>query len=375
MPNRPFLPPQDLQDDIEIADAIESCAESYGTLSDTSIRIVKEQYSVFEIVRHIEKRRINISPDFQRYSVWSDLQRSELIETILLEIPIPMLYLFENELGEKQIIDGKQRLTALHDYISGKFTLSKLKLLPEYIGKSFNQLPPILQARIEDCQLQIYVVKPPTPDNVKFYIFDRINRGGTQLNQQEMRHALHQGKSTKLLQSIASDERVSYFGIAKHDSSRMQKEYMILRFLSFYLYSTGFIHVNDDFSNDINELHSHVMKFLNGCDDQFIEQLRLHTIWSFYYVFITLGERAFQSIGSNSRTVISLFEIILHVFSNNDVRKKIEEGLKDRIVDIVDDYKIQVKSNKMLFSDNKTVSNSYNRTQFANEIIESIKHA
>lgn len=377
MLRRPSLPRYDshYDNDIEIDDAIESCAESFGMLNDTSIRIANEQYSVFEIIRNMEKGRINLSPDFQRYSVWSDLQRSELIESILLGIPIPMLYLFEDELGEKHIIDGKQRLTALRDYMYGEFTLSKLKLLPDYIGMSFDKLPPILQAKIEDCQLQTYVVKPPTPDNVKFYIFDRINRGGTQLNQQEMRHALHQGRSTRLLQSIATDDCINLFGIAKHDSSRMQKEYMVLRFISFYLYIKGFIHTNDNTSNDVNELHSHVMRYLNGTDDSFIEQLKSFVIHTFHSVYRVLGETAFHNTSSSSRTIISIFEVILFVFSDQNVQEKLAKGQDGNISEIVYDYKSGMKSNRLLFSDNKSISTLRERALFGEEIIRTINNA
>ncbi|MCE7566223.1 DUF262 domain-containing protein [Aliivibrio fischeri] len=374
MSRNELMPPQEVYDDIEIADAIESCDTSYAMTPDTSIRIAKEQSSIFEIVRHIKQNRIDITPDFQRYSVWSDLQRSELVESVLMGIPIPMLYLFENEEGLKQVIDGKQRLTAICDFINGNFLLSKLKMLPQYNGLSFQQLPPILQAKFEDCQLQIYIVQPPTPDVVKFYIFDRINRGGTQLNQQEMRHALHQGASTKLLHLIANDERFLFFGIAKSDSSRMQKEYMVLRCLTLYLYASGYI-PNPNYTNDINELHSISMKFLNRCDSNFIDYLYNDTVWTLYHVLMTLGENAFKYIESNNRTIISLFEVITLVFSNNEVRQKISNNNVSIAINIINNYKSVIREDKGLYSDYKTVSALASRIQLANKIIEDIKFA
>ncbi|MGR2665659.1 DUF262 domain-containing protein [Vibrio campbellii] len=374
MSRNELMPPQEVYDDIEIADAIESCDTSYEMMPDTSIRIAKEQSSIFEIVRHIKQNRIDITPDFQRYSVWSDLQRSELVESVLMGIPIPMLYLFENEYGLRQVIDGKQRLTAICDFINGNFLLTKLKMLPQYNGLSFQQLPPILQAKFEDCQLQTYIVQPPTPDVVKFYIFDRINRGGTQLNQQEMRHALHQGASTRLLYSIANDERFLFFGIAKSDSSRMQKEYMVLRYLTFYLYACGYL-PNPIYTNDINELHSISMKFLNKCDNNFIDYLYNNTVWTLYHVLTTLGDNAFKYNESNNRTIISLFEVIMLVFNDNDVRQKVMSNKFNVAIDIISNYKDEIREDKGLYSDYKTVSALASRIQLANKIIEDIKFA
>ncbi|ELA7286600.1 DUF262 domain-containing protein [Vibrio parahaemolyticus] len=369
-----LMPRQEVDDDIEIADAIESCDSSFAMTPDTSIRIAKEQFSVFEIVRNISHNRIDITPDFQRYSVWSDLQRSELVESVLMGIPIPMLYLFENEEGLKQVIDGKQRLTAICDFIHGKFPLSKLKMLPQFNGFSFQQLPPILQSKFEDCQLQTYIVQPPTPDVVKFYIFDRINRGGTQLNQQEMRHALHQGASTRLLYLIANSDYFSFFGIAKSDSSRMQKEYMVLRYLTFYLFTYGYIHT-PNYTNDINELHSASMRFLNRCDNTFIDYLYNDTIWNLYNVSQVLGHNAFRYFDSNNKTIISLFEVITLVFSNVNVREKITANKTNILFDIINKYKNIIREDKGLYTDYKTVSALSGRVQLVNEIIEDIKVA
>ncbi|MDD9156865.1 DUF262 domain-containing protein [Aliivibrio sp. S4TY2] len=374
-----LMPIQENNEDIEIADAIESCCDkSYDMAPDTSIRIAKEQFSIFEIVRHIEGKRINLSPDFQRYNVWSDFQRSELIESVLMGIPIPMLYLFENEKGEKQVIDGKQRLTAIYDFMKDSFPLSKLRLLTEYNGFAFSKLPSILQARLEDCQLHTYIVQPPTPDVIKFYIFDRINRGGTQLNQQEMRHALHQGLSTKLLYDIANDERFAYFNIAKTDSSRMQKEYMALRCVTFHLCAFGYVNCNEALqTNDINELHSMTMKFLNGCDESFVEQLYIHTVWCLYYSIIVLGEDAFRYSGSNNRTIISLFEMIPFILGNYFTKEKIDLGnrSKDLVHSIINKYKDYIREDKSLSLDYKTISSLNNRIHLAKEIIEEIRIA
>lgn len=362
---------RELAEDIEIADAIESCESSYSMAPDTSIRIVKEQYSVYEVIRHVCRSRIDLQPNFQRYNVWTLLQKSELIESILMGIPIPMIYLFENEEGLRQVIDGKQRLTTLKDFVNGDFALMHLKMLSQYNDFRFYDLPPILQSKIEDTQLQVYIVQPPTPDVVKYYIFERINRGGTQLNQQEMRHALHQGKSTELLQTLATDERFLMFGIAKSDSSRMQREYMILRSLAFFLCSYGLIETN--LCHDINDLHSVTMKMLNSFEDAQISNLQNAFVWSLYRILQVIGTKAFTFSTSNNRTIISLFEIFPLVFNNIDVEKKIETVNPVIIENIVEDFKLKIREDKTAWNDYKSLEGLSRRMVIANQIIKEIK--
>ena len=374
MNKSPQIPDNDISDEIEIADAIESCSTHYELMPNTPIRIAKEQYSVFEILRNIKRKTINIAPDFQRYNVWTDLQRSELIESIIVGIPIPMLYLFEDDNGNKQVIDGKQRLTTLVDFINGKFPLKHLKMKVDLNGYFFDDLEFITQSKIEDCNLQTYIIQPPTPEIVKYYIFDRINRGGTQLNQQEMRHALHHGKATNLLYELASDTRFNYFEIAKSDSNRMQKEYMVLRYLTINIYFKGVTEYGD-LNNDINTLHSEIMKSINKLDDNVIDQINNFMLWSLYYSGIVLGVNAFRYNGSNKRTIISLFEIVLLIFDDVDVRNIInKENQKEinRIAKIINNHKDVIKENNALSSDYKSITALQKRLSYSKTIIKEI---
>ena len=88
-------------------------------------------------------------------------------------------------------------------FLNNEFSLESLKILSRYNGLRFKDLDPLLQSRIEDYQIQSYVILPPTDETVKFHIFDRVNRPGTQLNKQEIRNALYNGKITELLKEIA----------------------------------------------------------------------------------------------------------------------------------------------------------------------------
>ena len=83
---------------------------------------IKAQYSIMHLhTLCLKRKELIIDPDFQRHDVWKQRQKSELIESILMGIPIPLMYLFEDKNGKKQVVDGRQRISAILDFLEGKF--------------------------------------------------------------------------------------------------------------------------------------------------------------------------------------------------------------------------------------------------------------
>ena len=116
---------------------LEDNKENYPNLS---IKIEQAQYSIFELKRKYDKKRICIDPDFQRNFVWSNKQKSELIESVIMQIPLPLIYLAENEDGTLVVVDGRQRLTTFFQFLDNKFRLRDLKILPQINGMNFEDL-------------------------------------------------------------------------------------------------------------------------------------------------------------------------------------------------------------------------------------------
>lgn len=175
----------------------------------TSIKIDKDQYSIFELKRKYDKGKICMDPSFQRNFVWKSRQMSELIESVIMGIPLPLIYLAESENGDLIVVDGRQRLTTFFKFLNNEFHLNKLSILKEINGYNFKQLEEKYDkyaSSVEDFQLVVQIIKYPTPDRIRFDIFDRVNRGGTPLNKQEMRNALYQGKATELLNRLSKNE-------------------------------------------------------------------------------------------------------------------------------------------------------------------------
>ena len=157
------------------------------------INVTKRDFSIYELWRRYKKGKLDLAPTFQRREVWKPIQQSELIESIFMGLPLPIFYFKQQEGATFIVVDGRQRLTALFRYMENQFPLNGLRVLQELNGKYFRDLKDsfgIYQSQLEDYQIYSHLILPPTPDSILFDIFDRVNRGGTILNKQEIRNAL-----------------------------------------------------------------------------------------------------------------------------------------------------------------------------------------
>ncbi|MCP4696585.1 MAG: DUF262 domain-containing protein [Gammaproteobacteria bacterium] len=128
--------------------------------------------SVFQALRKIDKKEINLNPDFRRAFVWDEIKQSRLIESILIRIPLPAFYLDATNQIYWIVVDGLQRLTTLHRYCRKQtFALSGLQFLDELNGKRFDALPPKYKVLIEDdTSLLFYNLMPGTPNSPFFHM-------------------------------------------------------------------------------------------------------------------------------------------------------------------------------------------------------------
>ena len=294
------------------------------------IKIDKGFYTVYELKRRYdaEPKRIKLDSDFQRESIWKYKQKAELIESILMGLPLPIFYFNQDKYGNLIVVDGRQRLTALFEYMDGNFSLNHLKILNQFNEMKFDDLSPVYQTRIEDFQIQAHVIIPPTPDRIKFDIFDRVNRGGTSLNKQEIRNALYQGKATTFLKTVINTDAFKLAtGNAFLREKRMKDKYLITRFISFYLYFLNYYKEENGeqyvYKNDIDELLGKGMESLNLMPDDSIKQLENMTVNALMKSASILGKDAFRLINDGKRGPINMnvFEAIMFIMVEfNSVR-------------------------------------------------------
>jgi len=316
-----------------------------------NIKIEKIQLSIFQIKRKYDKdKTIRLNPDFQREKVWTPKQNRELIESVLMGIPLPMIYLSENKQGDLVVIDGRQRLTAFFDFMDNKFYLKDLKILKKYENVYFdaekkgNVLSTKERADIEDYQLQINVIKPPTPDRIKFDIFERVNRAGTQLNKQEMRNALYQVKAPALLKKLSELTIFKKLTNKSIKPTRMKDKYIILRTIGFYLWKKELLTNENgeriDYKSDIDDFLAKVMEFINTASEDKTDNISNIFENSLNNLNIVFNHNCFRlpSTTVKKRPInMYLFEALCYFFSQID-RELILKNKKN-IIKQIDDLK------------------------------------
>lgn len=362
-----------------------SSAEVNEVYPNAEVRVTRAQYSTLHIKRLVEERKeLIIDPDFQRGNVWAKKQGAELVESILMGIPIPVMYLFEMRDGKKQVVDGRQRISAILDFLNDKLVLRDLKILPEYNDCKFSDLDVKMQGIFEDSQMYFYIIQPPTPERVKYDIFDRVNRGGTRLTNQEMRNALYRGKSTRLISELSKSEeflRATGHGISP---KRQKDNYVVLRTISFYLLYKKFdliIKQNGEpieYKSDIDDFLAKMMIFINEkASDELIADCRTMFLRAMNNSYDIMGEDAYRfdayedEYGESRKRPINmpLFEMLVYIFSDDCVTKNIKVT-RIAITKFKDTYDYQ----KMLMNNVDSSTNVTERFSAAKKLLEQIRY-
>ena len=200
------------------------------------IRIRPTHIVVDQVITRLKFSEIDLAPDFQRHAgIWTRTNKSRLIESLLLRIPIPAFYVAADESELWSVVDGIQRMSTIDDYVNDRFKLSGIQYLNKFEGLRFRELPRPMQRRISETQLVVNVIEPGTPEDVKIDVFRRINTLGSPLSAQEIRHALHPDPVRSLLKHLATSRE---FLDATHGSispRRMRDREFVLRFLAFHI--------------------------------------------------------------------------------------------------------------------------------------------
>lgn len=282
-----------IDDDVELDstdnDLENNISDNSQPFDSTQINIAQKSLSVEGLVKRLNFNEIDLNTGFQRKSgLWDLKTKSQLIESLMLRIPLPVFY-FDGTVDDKWlVIDGLQRLSTFHDFfISKKLKLKGLEYFTDYDGCTYDDIPRTYTRRMEETQLFLYIIQPGTPNNVKFNIFKRINTPGLKLEPQEIRHALYQGKSTILLKQLAESEKFNNTTGKSISNERMLGCEFVLRFLAF---ETLGIEVYDRYDGKLDLFLNEAMDNINKMDDETIKIYR-----SSFYDGLKMSDLIFKS--------------------------------------------------------------------------------
>lgn len=212
----------------------EDFSESILSIPPEQRRLHTETYdfTIGTLIEQVKAKHIFI-PEFQRRYVWSQAQASRLIESLIIQCPIPVVYLNQEADERLSVIDGNQRIKSLQRYLDNQFDLRGLTAYPELEGKHFFELDPRFQRHITNRTMRCIVIAKDTHPQVKFDVFERLNTGAVKLTAQELRHGIYFGKLMKLCTKLATAKKWHPF-FAVDSNKRMRLEEFILRFFAMH---------------------------------------------------------------------------------------------------------------------------------------------
>ncbi|MBL8086090.1 MAG: DUF262 domain-containing protein [Candidatus Obscuribacter sp.] len=260
-------------------------------VDDRPITSQPNDWNVETLRSKYDRGTIELQPHYQREFVWELRPElpSRLIESILLEIPIPPIYFGKMANGKLELIDGQQRLTTLIKFVKNEFPLYRLERCSSLNGKWFRDLPEEVQTKILDTSIRSVVIDTGANDSLRYEIFERFNRGSVALNQQELRNCVYRGKFNDMLATLVNDSVWRKVKGTEKPEPRFVEREMILRL--FALHSRL-----DNFAGNLKQfLNEYMYKHAPKDDDEIQVQLDLfrQAMLNVYAVFSTNSGRLY----------------------------------------------------------------------------------
>ncbi len=188
------------------------------------------------LCKKIDKNTLVVRPEFQRYYIWEKKPKlkSRLIESVLLRVPIPTIYTAEQEDGKELVVDGQQRLLTFYNFTKKDgFRLTGLRILKELNGKSYGDLDSEIQDQINEYPIRVIKILKKSHRDIKFDVFERLNRGSVKLNEQELRNSIYHGSFNTYLKDLVKNKDFQRLQGLDDVDIRMRDVERVLRFFAF----------------------------------------------------------------------------------------------------------------------------------------------
>ena len=269
------------------------------------IRIITEQarYPLSTITSLLESDNYVLNPEFQRRHRWDVIKKSRLIESFIMNVPIPPIFLYEVDYSVYEVMDGLQRLTAVLQFYKNEYKLKGLEEWRELNNLFYKDLPEQVKKGIDRRYISSIILLQETAKNeieaqrLKQLVFERINSGGVHLEPQETRNALYDGPLNKLCLELSRNEYLcKTWGIPHDDSSELIKNRiyrkmgdveLVLRFFAYRQIE------KTENSFNLNEFLDHYINRGNKFEDSLLNKLENLFEDTIEFVFKIFGKRAF----------------------------------------------------------------------------------
>lgn len=336
--------------------------------------------------------RYKLDPEYQRRHRWSNERKSRLIESFLMNVPVPPVFLYERDLARFEVMDGRQRLTALSDFYDDKFELCGLEYWADLEGRKYSTLPKKVRDGIDRRYISSIILLKETAASdeqaalLKKIVFERLNSGGVELSSQETRNAIYNGPLNKLCMALSENQTFRrMWGIPNPTVGSMLKEEelleegdvstvigrrmfekmedveLVLRFFAYRQISS--------FRAGLNKISEFLDKFLykgNLFDSSLLLAYKEMFEATIDFLFEALGTDAFTAIGASQRPTKIIYDPIMYVANDEQVRAKYKELINSKEI-LREELLRAYAENSSLFSGRRT---NYSDTQARNRVVK-----
>ncbi|MBK6533035.1 MAG: DUF262 domain-containing protein [Deltaproteobacteria bacterium] len=290
--------------------------------------------------------RYKLDPEYQRRHRWSVERKSRLIESFLMNVPVPPVFLYERDLARFEVMDGRQRLTALSDFYGDKFALTGLQYWSDLDGRTYSKLPSKVRDGIDRRYISSIILLKETATSeeqaamLKKMVFERLNSGGVKLGSQETRNAVYGGLLNTLCLALSEDEKFRrMWGIpldpspegkeadeeiddevdeptaaGKRMFEKMEDVELVLRFFAYRQI--------DEFKAGLNKISEFLDKFIvrgNNFPSTLLEEYRTMFQSTISFLWDVLGAEAFMVLGFSKRPTKIVYDPLMFVANSADV--------------------------------------------------------
>ncbi len=279
------------------------------------LRTETYDFTVSTLVDYLSEGHISI-PKFQRGYVWSKTQASRLIESLIINCPIPVIYLSQNNDETLSVIDGNQRVNSINLFLKDEYELKGLSAYPELEGLLFSDLDPRFQRHLLNRTLRCICILKDTHPQIKFDVFERLNTGSVKLSAQELRHGLYMGSLMKKIAILSKNSIFKKLTMTENDK-RMKADELILRFFAFLNEWENYNKPLADFLNKYCERNRNM-------DDNSLLSLESQFLSTLMKVNAVLGNKSFRTFDQQHKSPkfnAALFDAQMIAFAELDIQQ------------------------------------------------------
>ncbi|MFP7469984.1 DUF262 domain-containing protein [Niallia taxi] len=291
-----------------------------------NIVIDQARYPIANL-REIFYDNYKLQPSYQRNRVWDKKRKSRLIESLIANVPIPPIFLYETDYNKYEVMDGLQRISTIIEFMNDEFKVEGVESWPELNGYIYTQLPEIIKNSIKRRYLSATIILKETnhgliiEENIKQFIFERLNTGGMELSPQEVRNALYSGLFNDMLIRAANYSKFQHMtNLSSKSILRMDDRELILRF---FAYKSAYKNNIKLGTKELLDLYAKQTRQLSTNEIEDAEDYFYTVLDTIYYLF---GRRAF------SKTPKSKFERMIYDTLMLSVSEIIDEHGEDMLI-------------------------------------------